>query len=181
MVLSLILLVASVILNVALAEKLRGANNKLSKVETEANIAIGATLPDMEAKNLDGTFAIFSFSKSQRPTIVYIFSPSCGWCEKNLENIKELVEQTNKEYQFVALSTSNKNLAEYVAENNWKFPVFRDPSPATISAYKLGGTPRTIVISEEGKVVKNWSGAYMANLQKDIEEYFQVKLPGIRQ
>ena len=31
----------------------------------------------------------------------------------------------------------------------------------TIKAYKLGSTPQTLVISRDGKVLKNWVGAYV--------------------
>jgi hypothetical protein len=48
------------------------------------------------------------------------------------------------------------------------------------SAYKLGGTPQTLVVSEDGKVMKNWKGAYMSNIQKEVEDYFHIDLPGIR-
>ncbi|MEO7658773.1 MAG: TlpA disulfide reductase family protein [Pyrinomonadaceae bacterium] len=179
--LALVLLVGSVILNVALAEKLRGANNRLSKMAAETSVAIGDALPDIEAKNLDGTSASYSYSKDRHPTVLYVFSPSCGWCEKNFENIKALSEQKGDDYRFIGISISNKNLLEYVAKQNLRFPVLMDPSPNTVLAYKLGGTPQTIVVSKEGKAVKNWNGAYMKNLQRDVENYFQVKLPGVQE
>jgi len=49
------------------------------------------------------------------------------------------------------------------------------------NAYKVGGTPNTLVISPEGRVLKNWRGAYMDDLQREVEQYFEVELPGIRE
>ena len=71
--LAIVFLVGSVILNVALAEKLRSVNNKLSEMDTEARAEIGTTIPNLEAKNLDGIDTTFSFSMTHRPTF-FIFS-----------------------------------------------------------------------------------------------------------
>jgi hypothetical protein len=45
--------------------------------------------------------------------------------------------------------------------------------------YKLGGTPQTIVVSPQGQVTRIWSGAFAEDLQREVEDYFSVKLPGI--
>lgn len=42
----------------------------------------------------------------------------------------------------------------------------------------LGATPQTVV-SREGRVVKNWIGAFGPNSQADVEEFFGVQLPGL--
>jgi hypothetical protein len=41
------------------------------------------------------------------------------------------------------------------------------------------GTPRTLVVSREGKVVATWFGAYGGDLRRKVEEYFQLSLPGL--
>jgi hypothetical protein len=43
----------------------------------------------------------------------------------------------------------------------------------------LGSTPQTIVISPEGRVLKNWTGSYGEQVQAELEEYFQIRLPGL--
>jgi len=37
----------------------------------------------------------------------------------------------------------------------------------------------TIVISSEGKVLDDWSGAYAQATREDVESFFKIKLPGI--
>jgi hypothetical protein len=65
-----------------------------------------------------------------------------------------------------------------VREHGITVPVYRDPSDRTREAYRLGATPGMIVVSEEGKVVKHWRGAWLGATQREVEEYFGVKLPG---
>ena len=59
------------------------------------------------------------------------------------------------------------------------FPVYTGLKSDTIQALGLGGTPQTIVISPEGLVLKNWPGAYREQTQREVEDYFQVRLPGL--
>lgn len=59
------------------------------------------------------------------------------------------------------------------------FPIYTELSAETISNYKMGGTPRTLVVSPKGELLKSWFGAYGGKLQQEVEEYFSIKLPGI--
>jgi hypothetical protein len=45
--------------------------------------------------------------------------------------------------------------------------------------YRLGGTPQTIVISTDGKVLQNWVGAYADKQQMEVEKFFGLTLPGL--
>jgi hypothetical protein len=42
----------------------------------------------------------------------------------------------------------------------------------------MGGTAQTLVMSPTGELLRNWFGAYTGNIQKELEEYFSVQLPG---
>lgn len=39
-------------------------------------------------------------------------------------------------------------------------------------------TPHTLVV-RHGKVVKDWRGAYTDAMQRDVEKFFSVPLPGL--
>lgn len=52
--------------------------------------------------------------------------------------------------------------------------------PVDVKAnYKFGGTPQTLVVSADGHVIKNWTGAYSGSLKTEIEGFFQIELPGL--
>jgi hypothetical protein len=79
----------------------------------------------------------------------------------------------------VGLSLSSDKLIDYVKENKLEFPIYTDLPILTMREYKLGGTPQTIVVSPQGQVTRIWSGAFAEDLQREVEDYFSMKLPGI--
>jgi peroxiredoxin len=70
-------------------------------------------------------------------------------------------------------------LKEYVEEHQLKFPVYSGLKGETIQALGLGGTPQTIIVSPDGRVLKVWKGAYADNLRPEVEAYFGIQLPGL--
>jgi peroxiredoxin len=150
-------------------------------VKTEDSLLAGTSLPPIAAKGLDGQPATISYRPDELPTILYVFTPTCGWCTKNLQNIKALAERTKGKYRVIGLSLSSDKLQDYVTRSDLTFPVYSDLSPGVTIKYRMGGTPQTIVISNEGKLVKEWKGAYMGNTKQEIETQFGLELPGIKQ
>jgi hypothetical protein len=80
-------------------------------------------------------------------------------------------------YDFVGVSLESKDLAKYVTQLD--YPVVTDFSPATKSDYKMGGTPATIVVSPDNKILRVWTGAYKEPTITEISTYFGVRLPGL--
>ena len=177
--LSLLLLTISVCLNVVLAYQLRSANQKILRVSQESRVKTGDLLPDLHARKLDSSAFSHAYLDAKRPTILYVFSPTCLWCEKNWENIESLNSKIATEYDFVALSVSEQGLDELAERRDWTFPIVKEPSTATVLAYRLGDTPQTILVSQDGHVIKNWQGAYTGSVKKEVEEYFGLSLPGV--
>lgn len=79
----------------------------------------------------------------------------------------------------LGLSLSSDGLQRHVSEAGFSFPVYTDISPDTRTAYHLGGTPDTIVVSVDGKVIKHWQGAYVGLTKEEVESYFGVRLPPV--
>lgn len=179
--LTISLLICSVSINVFLARKTNSLRSALLRVKAEDSLVVGTSLPPIAAKGLDGQQATISYRPDEPPTILYVFKPSCGWCTKNIQNIKALAESTRGKYRVIGVSLSSDNLQEYVTKSDLTFPVYSDVSPDVAINYRMGGTPQTIVISSEGKLVKEWKGAYIGNTKQQIETQFGLELPGIKQ
>jgi peroxiredoxin len=174
------LLVCSLAINLLLARRVSSLKRTVSLIKSESRLALGDTVPSVVAKDPQGQTAVLDYSQTQLPTVVFIFTPTCGWCTKNIMNVRALVENTGSRFRFVGMSLSSDKLVEYINENKLQFPIYTDLPILTMRAYKLGGTPETIVVSPQGQVVRIWSGAFAEDLQREVEDYFGVKLPGIK-
>jgi peroxiredoxin len=175
-------LMVSVTLNVLLGHRLQTLNRARSARRAELLLKIGTTVPPILAKRLGAPHEeVISYQGVNQPTVLYVFTPPCSWCERNLDNFRTLFEEERGQYRFIALSLSKEGLAEYVTRNELKLSVYSGVSTETKEAYKLGGTPQTIVISPDGRVLQNWMGAYVGEQKTQVETFFRVTLPGLRE
>lgn len=177
------LLLCSALLNILLARNIASLRAEVQYLKEEISSAHdlkpGELLPPIQAKDLEGNYATIDYSGTGPATVLYIFTPACVWCTRNLENIKSLADQTKGSYRIIGISLSKDKLRDYVIEHDFTLPVYTELSAETIAAYKMGGTPRTLVVSSKGELVKNWFGAYGSDLKKEVEAYFKLTLPGI--
>ncbi len=173
------LLVCSLAINLILARRVASLKRTIAVIKSESRLALGDTLPAIVAKDPHGRTAVLNYSETQLPTVVFIITPTCGWCTKNVMNMRALVKNAGARYRFVGLSLSSDKLSDYVKENKLEFPIYTDLPILTMREYKLSGTPETIVVSPQGQVTRIWSGAFAEDLQREVEDYFSVKLPGI--
>ena len=176
-VIAVILLIGSTALNVLLSQKVRYLTGELSAAESQGRLNEGESVPLLKAKDLTGNPAIISYSENSQPTVLYIFTPQCHWCLENINNIKLLANETRGKYRLIGLSLNKNELDAYIEKNNLSFPVYTDISSEVKSSYKFGGTPQTLVVSPEGKVLKNWIGVYTDDVASEVESYFNISLP----
>jgi len=170
-----ILLSLSVLVNIFLARKVK----ILSTPITPAGLLqVGTSVPPIVGQAKDGTEQTLSYDSSQLPTVLYVFSPQCGWCKKNLGNLKVLIDNSGTSYRLVGISLTDQDLKNYIIDNDLQMPVYTNLDDSVRAKYRLTGTPMTIVVSPESKVLKVWIGAYRDNIGQEISKYLKVKLPG---
>src|SRR5260221_312572 len=113
----LFVLAASMALNIALTYKLRQFGG-LNRPLTEKSLKAGTVVPAFQAADLKGqaqTIAYnIAYNKDSKPTVLYVFTPQCGWCKKNLDNLKHMIAKKGDEYRFIGLSLTKEGLPEYV-------------------------------------------------------------------
>jgi peroxiredoxin len=175
-----ILLGGSVLLNGLCVRKIRSLYQELEQAKLGAGLEVGEAVPRFRVRDLAGKPVIIDYQKTGKPTVLYIFSPSCGWCRLNERSIQALANQTGQVYNFFGISTSRTGLAEYVRDHPMGFMVYTDVSDELIKTYKLGATPQTLVISPEGRVLRNWRGAYTGDKVASIEAFFSARIPALR-
>jgi peroxiredoxin len=176
----LVLLTLSLVCNVVMATMLLRQGAARQPGDLLAILPPGSVVKPFEAAGLDGRRSTVEFSAGNQPTVLYVFTPQCRWCMRNLKNLSALYGARGGTYRFIGVSLEATNLQSYAAGNGIKFRILHDLSPETIAEYRLGPTPETLVISTDGVVLKNWVGAYQDSVLSDVESYFAVKLPGIQ-
>jgi peroxiredoxin len=170
----LVLLAVSLGLNVYLARRVLSSPPPPG---APSSLAKGDSVPPLEAHALDGKPVTLSYGG--KATVLYVFTPSCPWCRRNLPNVKQLFAARQAQFRFVGLALDDTKLAEYVAQHQLPFPVYKGISGETMKRYRLGGVPQTIVIGEQGRILASWSGAYSGETEADVEGFFGVPLPGL--
>jgi peroxiredoxin len=166
-----VLLLVSVGLNVVLGRRLQAFMEP-----EDRSTPVGMAVPPLDVRTPDGHAAEIRFDG--RPTILYYFSPNCGWCEGNWTNVQALIASVGQRYRFVGLSTV-ADVSTYMASHHLSFEVYSGLTLEAARQYHLGGTPQTIVVSADGRIQYSWSGAYRSRRQHDVERAFGVVLPGM--
>ncbi len=176
----ILLLCCSALINILLARTVislkKIANSNLQRQVIRP--AIGEFLPPIKASSRNSKIVESITSENDNTsTVLYIFSPDCGWCLKNADYINSLHLQARDRFRFIGISLSSNNLDDYLTKLKIIFPVYVNPSEDSVSLYNLGGTPQTIVISNKGEVLKNWHGAYSSKMRNEIESFMKVNFP----
>lgn len=144
----------------------------------KVNTVLPATIPVQDG---DGKAATINFADDARPTVLYVLSPQCGWCKRNEPNMKALYSATNSHFRYVGLSIVSTDLKKYIADGREPFPVYFVSDKNVDQKLGITGTPETIVVSPQAKVEQVWQGAYLDTNQKEVQKFFDVKLPGLQE
>jgi peroxiredoxin len=181
---ALLLVGISAFMNVGLSYKtiqlyrrVKLLNAVIQEVNVKNQTQVGAWVPPLEVIDSSGKSTVLSYSKSVGPTVLYAFSPDCGWCKRNLTSVRALAEQTAGRYRFVGLSIGNAATTNHGYQHDVNFPVYVATSQASLSLYKLERTPHTLVISPDGYIVKSWQGAYIGETTQQLRDFFGVEIP----
>jgi hypothetical protein len=165
------LLVLSGAVNLGLARQLNYVTARAA-----SPLEPGTRVPSISGESPLGSVSITY--PGARPVLLYYFSPDCGWCRRNWDNIGLLANSLQGRFRLVALSTTPR-VAEEVRSRLSGFEVVWNFSQDVRSAYRLGGTPMTVVVGTDGRVLKAWNGAFQGRLEREIEGFFNVDLPGL--
>ncbi len=181
------LLGLSLALNLGLAHRLRAdqaairrMENALLSKKNESRLMPGARVSPLLGEDVDGSVRRVTYGEDSRPTLLYIYSPDCRWCQRNLNNIRALSQKLSASHRFVGISLADTPVGKRRQEaDSLGFPVVFEIAPESRESYKFGGTPQTLIVSPEGMVIRNWIGAYAQGLNREVEAYFGLKLPGL--
>ncbi len=172
------LLFLSATVNVAQAYRIYRLTSVAAMLKQEERLQVGAEVGPIVLLDAEGRRTEVPVVDA-RPLIIYWMSPQCAWCSRNEANIRALVHAVRGRYRIVVLTVKARSVRGFDAVQRLGVPVAGEPDAATLRQYRFGGTPQTIVVSTSGTISRVWTGAYLARLESEIEQYFAVNLPGV--
>jgi hypothetical protein len=95
-----------------------------------------------------------------------------------MANMRAVVGAASRSYRFVGISVSPIT-AEYASRTGLGNSLFLETASAPLEKFGIRGTPFTLVVSPEGKVLESWPGAYTGDTATKVERFFKVRLPGL--
>lgn len=181
-VLTLALIASNVVLQLQNRALKQARQTVAEPVAESVYLAPGQAVPRLRGLDLQGQSLSFELGEGARSTVLLVFQPDCGWCQKNMANWTALLNEADEnQFRFLAVATRPTGVADYVDEHPQlsALPLIAEPEPNDRLQYRLFDTPQTIVINRQGIVEKLWLGAMSGPALADVESYFGVTLPGI--
>ncbi len=61
------------------------------QIASKGALSVGTTVPPVEVRDSSGRVGSVPYSDTTKPTILYVFRPSCMWCQKNGVAVESLL------------------------------------------------------------------------------------------
>lgn len=169
----LVLLALSLAANVWLGLKVRRAG---AAGPPEVQVHVGDTLPPLEALDADGRPATLRASDDTRPTVFYLYSHTCGWCQRNQPAVAALAQQAGERFRFVGVCLGPPGSCAR-RDGDPPFPLYTGLKAKQTAELGLGAVPQTIVVSPGGQVAQVFRGAWVQGQRDEVQGYFKADLP----
>jgi hypothetical protein len=134
-------------------------------------------LPSLRGKDLQGreiTVAYVAYEEKGIETLVFVFSPLCGYCRQTWRAWLDLAKGcSDKRIVFANISgrVTTSFLQDYPVPQGL---VLANVDPATILAYDFRETPVTVLMDSRGKSKRVWSGVVAGSLREQIQRAARV-------
>ena len=179
-------LLLSVALNVLQGRKVRSLSEPLDRClealrrgPVSRVLGVGSLAPPLRAHDPSGKEVDIAVARPGKVTVLYSFSPACGWCRRNSPNMQALIAGAGKHFDFVPISLTSSGLREYLSGLDVRGTVYSVPTAASREAYGLGATPETFVVGPNGRIMKIWKGAYLGPVALEVAALLEVRLAGM--
>jgi hypothetical protein len=77
-----LLLLASVAVNVVQSLRISSLRSRLEGLASEHDLRVGSKVPDIIGLTPEGKTQTLRFQEASLPTVLYVFTPQCGWCKR---------------------------------------------------------------------------------------------------
>ncbi|MEN0628342.1 TlpA disulfide reductase family protein [Phytobacter ursingii] len=126
----------------------------------EEKLAQGAPAPALAAFDLHGRDASLDSWKG-KGVYLNFWSASCGGCLAEMDTLQTLSKQYGDNVVVVAVNTDpdSVDIRALLAKHQITYPVLRDQLNITQERYQVIGTPTSVMIDRQGRVLELHQGA----------------------
>ena len=117
-------------------------------------LGVGDLAPDFVAEDISGNKTALSDFKNKKPVLLVFWATWCGYCAKELPNLKGFAQDHQKEIQVIAVSSgeSKETIKKYIQEKDINFLMLLDENRKIWNQYLVRGTPSHFLIDSSGKI-----------------------------
>lgn len=118
--------------------------------DENTSFQIGAAAPEFSAPDVDGA-AFSSAELAGRRTLLTYWSPTCGWCAKMLDELREWdAARGAHDPDLLLVSSGNAGIHKQM---ELKGKILLEENAAVSKKFGMLGTPSAILIDEDGRIV----------------------------
>ena len=95
-----------------------------------------------------------------KPAVINFWASWCGPCQEEAASLEQFAHSLHGRVALVGVDWNDglDSARRFLAAHRWTFPVLRDGSGTTGSAYGIPGLPTTAVLNAQGRIVKTLIG-----------------------
>ena len=132
---------------------------ELEFADSMQHTRVGIKVPPLHGRDLEGKDITLSYEQATRGTLLFVFSPLCGYSKVTWPAWQELERgAAGKRVVFVNVKgdLSRQFLEKYPTGSA---TLLASTDPASILEYQFRETPVTVLIGPDGRTEKVWRGA----------------------
>ena len=130
---------------------------------------IGEPLPDFGLTTLDG-IPFRTLDSRGQVIVINFYATWCGPCQLELPQLQAVWDEFRNDENFQMLvigrEESDETLRAIQSQNGFTFPMAADPDASIYGRFATQSIPRTFLISDQGIIVHEWTGAYEDEISK---------------
>jgi hypothetical protein len=168
---ALVMLLIAIATNVVVGLTLKA---KLDQLSTPGSSRIGEAINEIRGVDESGVQRVIDL-RGQKPTLLYVSRRGCKWCDSNVRNVAALGLQASTRYRIVELSPNGVGPTGPKAFGIERLAIEEEE----LRRLGVTGTPYTLLVSPEGRIVDVWVGAFGKSNAPRINKALDVELPGI--
>jgi hypothetical protein len=168
---ALVALIISIAANVGRALTLKA---RLASLNPPPAVKAGSVIKELAGKDASGVMRQVQLT-GDRPTLVYVSRQGCGWCQRNERNMHAIGLQASTRYRILELSPEGPGPSGEKAYGVERLTV----SEEVLQRIGARGTPYTVLLSPDGRVMETWFGAFGQRTAPSIARALAVELPGL--